>query len=217
MKNDNFRKYIKEQCIVFRKTHESFGGLSNMAAGYPIKLGNIKILTSEALYQCCRYPHLSNVQKLIISERSPMTAKMVSKKYTKETRLDWNDIRVNVMRWVLRVKLMLNFDTFGELLMTTGDEFIVEESRRDDFWGTKLQSDGTLVGANILGRLLMELREQYIKIESTVVILKPLNVKDFKLLDNDITTIRINIQNKLENNSVLISKHKDEQLNFLKD
>jgi type I restriction enzyme S subunit len=213
MKNDNLRKYIKEECIVFKKTHESFEGLSNMAAGYPIKLENINILTSEALYQCCRYPHLSNVQKLIISERSPMIAKMVSKKYTKETRVDWNDIRINVMRWVLRVKLLNNFNTFGKLLMTTGNKYIVEESRRDDFWGTKLQSDGTLVGANILGRLLMELREQYVKIDAKAVILKPLNVKDFKLLDNDIPIIRINIQSS----NTLILKNKNEQIDFLKD
>src|SRR2546426_7568195 len=36
---------------------------------------------------------------------------------------------------------------------------IVEDSRKDDFWGAKASDEGTLVGMNVLGRLLMELRE----------------------------------------------------------
>jgi restriction endonuclease S subunit len=41
----------------------------------------------------------------------------------------------------------------------TGDRSIVEDSRKDDFWGALPKDDGTLVGMNVLGRLLMELRE----------------------------------------------------------
>ena len=75
----NFRIYRRAECIVFRKTKEPFGGLSNMASGYPIKIGGFRILTSEALYQACRFPHMREVQRLIIGQRSPMTAKMKSK------------------------------------------------------------------------------------------------------------------------------------------
>ena len=46
------------------------------------------------------------------------------------------------------------------LLESTGDRPIVEESRRDDFWGAKPTGDHLLVGMNILGRLLMELRDK---------------------------------------------------------
>ena len=43
--------YIIKDCAVFRKTHEKNGGLSNMAAGYPVYFNGTQIRTSEALYQ----------------------------------------------------------------------------------------------------------------------------------------------------------------------
>ena len=158
---DQTRTYCRQESVVFLKTNEPFGGLSNMAGGYPIHVNGVRILTSEALYQVCRFPHLPDVQKLIISQVSPMTAKMRSKPYRKDSRPDWDQVRVRIMRWSLRMKLANNWDTFSVLLLKTGERPIVEESRKDDFWGAKVVDDGdTLVGMNVLGRLLMELREQ---------------------------------------------------------
>ena len=158
---DQTRTYTRKDSVVFLKTDEPFGGLSNMAGGYPIRVNGVRILTSEALYQVCRFPHLPDVQKLIIGQISPMTAKMRSKPYRKDSRPDWDHVRVRIMRWCLRMKLANNWNTFSELLLRTGERPIVEESRKDDFWGAKVVDDGdTLVGMNVLGRLLMELREQ---------------------------------------------------------
>jgi type I restriction enzyme S subunit len=158
---DQVRTYSRAESVVFLKTDEPFGGLSNMAGGYPIRVNGIRILTSEALYQACRFPHLPDVQRMIIGENSPMTAKMRSKPYRKDSRRDWDHVRVRIMRWCLRMKLANNWSAFSELLLRTGDRPIVEESRKDDFWGAKAVGDGsTLVGMNVLGRLLMELREQ---------------------------------------------------------
>ena len=64
------------------------------------------------------------------------------------------------MRWCLRVKLAQNWQNFAELLLTTEECPIVEESGKNDFWGAKPLENGTLVGRNVLGRLLMELREE---------------------------------------------------------
>jgi len=100
------------------------------------------------------------VQRLIIDQRSPMTAKMRSKPYRKNSRSDWNQIRVNIMRWCLRVKLAQNWQKFSDLLLATDDRPIVEESGKDHFWGAKPLENGILVGQNVLGRLLMELREE---------------------------------------------------------
>ncbi len=158
---DQTRTYNRKDSVVFRKTDEPFGGLSNMAGGYPIHVHGVRILTSEALYQACRFPHLPDVQRLIIGQISPMTAKMRSKPYRKDSRPDWDQVRVRIMRWSLRMKLANNWNTFSALLLKTGERPIVEESRKDDFWGAKVVDDGdTLVGMNVLGRLLMELREQ---------------------------------------------------------
>lgn len=159
--SDQTRTYRRKECVVFLKTNEPFGGLSNMAGGYPIHVNGVRILTSEALYQACRFPHLPEVQRMIIGQNSPMTAKMRSKPYRKDSRPDWDQVRVRIMRWCLRMKLANNWSTFSNLLLRTGDRSIVEESRKDDFWGAKAAGDGnTLVGMNVLGRLLMELREQ---------------------------------------------------------
>ncbi|MCA1402694.1 NADAR family protein [Bradyrhizobium sp. BRP56] len=150
----------------FRTTTGEFGPLSNMAPGFPIVVLNVRIATAEALYQACRYPNEPDVQRLILDQLSPMTAKMKSKKYHSRTRNDWNDVRVNVMRWCLRIKLSQNWSRFGAVLERTQDKPIVEESTKDDFWGAKPAEDGTLVGMNVLGRLLMELRQQYREVQS---------------------------------------------------
>jgi len=185
---DQTRTYSRKESVVFRKTDEPFGGLSNMAGGYPIQVNGVRLLTSEALYQVCRFPHLPDVQKMIIGQISPMTAKMRSKPYRKDSRPDWDQVRIRIMRWSLRMKLANNWNTFSDLLLRTGDRPIVEESRKDDFWGTKVIDDGdTLVGMNVLGRLLMELREQ-VKQQwpDTVLDLAPPDIPQFLLFGRPI-------------------------------
>lgn len=154
------REYDLYEIVVFRKTKEKFGGLSNMAADFPLRVNDVSIRTSEALYQACRFPHLPEIQRAIIAQKSPMTAKMKSKPHRKESRADWNRVRVNIMRWCLRVKLVQNWDAFSRLLLDTANMPIVEFSRRDRFWGAKALDENTLVGMNVLGRLLMELRDE---------------------------------------------------------
>lgn len=160
MKDPGTRTYRREECAVFRKTTERFGGLSNMAAGFPLDVNGIQVRTSEALYQACRFPQRPELQRIVLAEASPMTAKMRTKPHRRDTRPDWDDVRITIMRWALRVKLAQHLESFGQLLLATGDGAIVEESRRDEFWGARPRPDGTLVGANVMGRLLRELRDE---------------------------------------------------------
>ena len=182
MSSGQTRTYERTGSVVFLKTNEAFGGLSNMAGGFPLRVNGVRILTSEALYQACRFPHLPDVQRLIIEQRSPMTAKMKSKPHRKNSRADWDQVRVKIMRWCLRVKLAQNWRKFSELLLETDERPIVEQSRKDDFWGAKPVDDDTLVGMNVLGRLLMELRET-VKAESreSLSCVQPLAIPDFFL------------------------------------
>ena len=161
-----------------------------MAAGFPLKVNGISIPTSEALYQACRFPHRPEVQHRIIEAPSPMTAKMRSKPFRKESRPDWDAVRVQIMRWCLRVKLVENWRNFGTLLLATGDCPIVEQSLRDDFWGAKVTDDGNLVGMNVLGRLLMELRAQFSANTSECLrVVEPVPIPEFLLLRKPINTI----------------------------
>lgn len=68
-------------------------------------------------------------------------------------RADWDEARVDVMRAVLAAKY--SDPDLRARLVATGDAELVEENTWGDrFWG---RSRG--VGRNMLGRLLMELRD----------------------------------------------------------
>jgi ribA/ribD-fused uncharacterized protein len=186
------RTYLRGEAVVVYKTKEDYGGLSNMAAGYPLLINGTRILTSEALYQACRFPHMPEVQKTIIAQNSPMTAKMKSKPHRKESRTDWDDVRYKIMRWCLRVKLAQNYEEFGRLLHATRDRPIVEQSRNDDYWGAKLadESGDVLIGQNVLGRLLMELREKLkVDADGALKTVRPLDIPDFLFLGEPIGTL----------------------------
>ena len=180
-----WNEYRPDDCAVVFKTKEEHGALSNMAAGFPLVVCGVSVRTAEALYQALRYPDMPEVQREIIDAASPMTAKMIGKPYRLQTRQDWDSIRLNLMEWCLRVKLIQNWTNFSEALLATGDKPIVELSRKDDFWGAKPTASGILVGANHLGLLLEKLRHE-IK-EGTIAELdtiRALEVDNFRLLGN---------------------------------
>lgn len=186
----HMRSYLRSESITFRKTNESFGGLSNMASGFVLWVNGTRILTSEALYQACRFPHLPEMQRSIIMQGSPMTAKMKSKPFRDQSRADWNGVRLNIMRWCLRVKLAQHWDKFSELLLRTGDKSIVEDSRKDQFWGAVLQPNGMLEGRNALGRLLMELREELKGANRELLrSVQPIDIPDFLLYGQPIGVV----------------------------
>jgi type I restriction enzyme S subunit len=186
---NQLRTYRRADSAVFLKTKEKYGGLSNMAGGFPLVVNDIKIRTSEALYQAYRFPHIPDVQRLIIEQKSPMTAKMKGKPHRQNSRPDWDAVRVKIMRWCLQVKLAQNWDSFSELLLETANLPIVEQSRRDDFWGAKPVDKNTLIGVNALGRLLMELRKQVKDDPSELLHVDPLPIPNFLLYERQIEVI----------------------------
>lgn len=187
--NSKIRIYNTKDSIVFGKTDGPFGGLSNMAPGYPLFINDNIIPTAEALYQAMRYPLFPDIQHEIIIQNSPMTAKMISKKYRDKTRQDWDDIRVKIMRWVLEVKLSQNWTKFSTLLKETGNKAIIEYSAKDQFWGAQKDADGQLTGTNALGRLLMEIRQKYVLNNQKPECISPVNITGFMLFGYEIDTI----------------------------
>lgn len=187
------RHYQAKEVVSFCKTKNAYGGLSNMCAGYPLVINGHRVRSAEAIYQACRFPDFPEVQRLIISEVSPMSAKMKGKPYLKHTRDDWNEVRISVMRWVLAVKLAQNFIKFGQLLKETHAKPIVEESRKDCFWGAMREKDNPdlLIGVNALGRLLMELREKYVSSTDwyNFLYVETPNIKNFKIFEKTIDVV----------------------------
>jgi ribA/ribD-fused uncharacterized protein len=186
------REYNRSDSFVFCKTKEEYGGLSNMASGYPLTVNGITVPSSEALYQSLRYPELPELQMEILSQRNAMAAKIKSREHIKDTRQDWEEIKVQLMRWCIQVKLACNFDRFGRLLHSTIGCNIVEYSSKDTFWGAcdKKGDPDVLVGVNALGRLLMGLRADYLSPERyNLVVVKPPEVKGTLFLGSSIQTV----------------------------
>lgn len=182
--NPSIREYNTKEIITFAKTENKFGGLSNMAPGYSLFINEVNFQSSEILYQTCRFPLFPAIQKEIIDTKNPMDAKAVSRKYQEFSRQDWDSVKYKVMKWCLEVKLIQNFDTFSELLLSTGDKNIVEFSKKDDTWGASPITPTLLKGKNALGRLLMELREKIRlgQITKNSIIPEP-GIKAFLLFD----------------------------------
>lgn len=187
--NINERTYNKLESVIFRSTKERYGGLSNMAAGYSIRVNEIIIPSSEALYQACRFPLFPKIQQEIIEQHSPMTAKMISRKYKNCTRQDWDVVKYKVMYWALKVKLSQNYNSFSKLLISTGEKPIVELSRNDKDWAAVETAPNILTGKNALGRLLMQLREEYVFQNSKIDCVPPLDITGFMLYGSEIDSV----------------------------
>lgn len=69
---------------------------------------------------------------------------------------DWEEVKENVMYEGLKAKFKNEY--LKNLLLTTKDKILIENSPYDKFWG--IGSDGT--GKNILGKMLMKLREEIV-------------------------------------------------------
>jgi len=186
------KTYRKDECCVFRKVKDPFGGLSNMAGGFPLVVNGIKIRSTEALYQVCRFPDSTEIQKKIIRQTSPMYAKFVSKSYKNLSRKDWDDIQVEIMYWALRLKLAQNLFTFWNLLKSTTRKNIVEHSHINGFWGTvsDMGDDSILIGANVLGQLLELLRDDFLPtIHGSVIVIPPPDIPDLFLYGTKIQEV----------------------------
>lgn len=180
------RTYKKSDVITFSKTTAEFGGLSNMASGYSLFVNETNIANTEILYQACRFPLFPKIQQEIISQSNPMEAKEISRKYLQYSRQDWEEVKFDIMRWCLQVKLLQNFEKFSNLLLSTGDAAIVEFSMKDNVWGAIPVGKDLLKGKNALGRLLMEIREVHVKKSIEIEYVNSLSIPAFLLFNQPI-------------------------------
>ena len=72
----------------------------------------------------------------------------------KPLRPDWEAVKDDIMREAVGAKFRQHAD-LGVLLLATGDALLVEHTANDSYWGDG--GDGS--GRNMLGRILMEVRE----------------------------------------------------------
>ena len=154
------RVYAKEHACGFRFTREAWGELSNFhPLTAPIAAGPFRFGTSEALYQAAKFGARPDVQRRIAEAPTPKGAAAIGRTPGLGIDPGWNAQRVDVMRWVLRMKREADRAGIDAVLAATGERAIVEVSTRDPWWGARPVGD-RYEGRNVLGRLWMELRHQ---------------------------------------------------------
>jgi predicted NAD-dependent protein-ADP-ribosyltransferase YbiA (DUF1768 family) len=89
--------------------------------------------------------------------------KMTTKHWEKtHRREDWGKMIIDAMKYCLTMKYEQSEEFRQELNRSKGKYIVEDQSgfrkKEPDAWGVKLQ-DGNYVGPNLLGRLLMELRD----------------------------------------------------------
>src|SRR5262249_61970838 len=120
---------VHQDCVVFYKVNEEWGELSNMSNEFPLRVSGLRVGSSEALYQACRFPHRPDWQQEILEAPHAMRAKMVARKEGRRkqhSRSDWQEIQIEVMRWCLRVKLIQHFERVGGVLRRASPRPMVE-------------------------------------------------------------------------------------------
>jgi len=98
----------------------------------------------------------------IRNQKNPALVKGMGKSKGHAAAEDWETRRVDVMRRGLLAKFTSN-EALKEVLLSTGDAKIEEESPADSFWG--IGADGQ--GENWTGKLLMELRDSLHSLRSS--------------------------------------------------
>lgn len=146
--------------IKFYLKGDAYGEFSNFAA-FPFQLDGKQWSTSEHYFQAQKFAEEAYQEK-IRKANSPMTAARLGRSHEVPLRGDWELVKVEVMRRAVRAKFEAH-EELTNLLLSTGNEQIVENAPRDDFWGCGATGNGK----NWLGRILMELREDFRAAEST--------------------------------------------------
>ena len=163
---DIVARYPAEQTIGFTSTAAEWGLLSNFAKT-PMVVNGVEFVCVEQMFH---YIRLNNeMERAEYLKLTPnMVLKMKAKAFAKRgvERSDWREMAVDVMRFCLNHKYQ-NSAEFRKALADSGDRFIVEDEsnrknkKKPDSWGAVLDTTtNEYYGKNIMGRLLMELREK---------------------------------------------------------
>ncbi|MVP02566.1 NADAR family protein [Paenibacillus lutrae] len=139
--------------IKFYKVSDEYGCFSNFSPHGFIK-DNRYWLTSEHYFQAQKFQDL-DIQETIRLAESPMIAAKMGRNKNNPLRSDWESIKDDVMRSAVYSKFLNNED-IKAVLLSTREKEIIEDTTKDYYWGCG--KDGS--GKNMLGRILMEVREK---------------------------------------------------------
>lgn len=139
--------------INFYHLTDEFGCFSNFAR-YAIHLDGKSWPTSEHYFQAQKFDD-ARLREEVRRCRTPRMAANMSRDRKNPLRRDWESVKHDVMRKVVRAKFTQH-DELREMLLSTDDAMLVEHTVSNNYWGDG--GDGS--GKNMLGRILMEIREE---------------------------------------------------------
>ena len=139
--------------ILFYRVTEPYGAFSNFSP-HPVELKGRVWPTSEHYFQAQKFAG-SEHEETVRLAKSPMVAARMGRSRERPLRSDWESVKGEIMREVLRAKFAQHA-SLRSLLVSTGDAELVEHTTNDRYWADG--GDGS--GKNRLGELLMELRSE---------------------------------------------------------
>jgi ribA/ribD-fused uncharacterized protein len=139
--------------IFFYSTRDNrYGCFSNFSA-HGFSLDELWWATSEHYFQAQKFVDTNHLE-IIRLAKTPKDAAKMGRDRKRPLRPDWETVKDNIMRKAVLCKFTTHLD-IREILLSTGDELLVEDSPSDYYWGCG--KDGS--GKNRLGQILMEVRE----------------------------------------------------------
>lgn len=148
-------KPASPETITFYRAVGKYGFLSNLFRRLLVFEGR-EFRSAEDAYQYGK-ARRREVAEWLVSAPSPhLCALAAHALFAYDVVPDWQTAKLVRMRGVLEAKFSMNADLQRELL-ATGDATLVEASKMDSFWGTGARGKGK----NMLGQLLIEVREKY--------------------------------------------------------
>ncbi len=158
--NRGIQTYPASECAVFSRVADKWGIFSNFA-NTPIEVDGVVYKNSEQLFQCMKFTDQEAIADILSA--NGQTIKMKAKKWGKIClRPDWGSMIVDAMKLALLKKYEQN-EAFRKALEESKGLYIVEDQtsfpgKTANTWGAKLVGD-CYVGPNLMGQLLMELRD----------------------------------------------------------
>lgn len=141
----------------YRANERPYGAFSNLYRR-PIYFEGEHFPTAEHAYQAGK-PRKKEVRDWVLAAPSPSLVAMAAHGlYYWDVRPGWSEIKFDRMRGVLRAKFTQHEDLRGLLISTQGRELI--ETAKVDNAVNRLWGEVNGKGKNMLGRLLMEVREE---------------------------------------------------------
>lgn len=149
--------------MIFFISERAKYGFASSFASCPngVQCFGLKAPTVEHIYQAMKLPaNFAKARQAICRANSPADAKAIGGAI--QMRPEWNKVRENVMKQLIRAKFGQN-PTLAKQLLATGNEVLVEDAPWDKYWGSgQSRAWDPKRGQNRLGVLLMEFRDRLV-------------------------------------------------------